>query len=403
MSCLIYPVRLIIFIVCISTPLTVCSWSVTAHLVIADIAKKHLSTSTLAKINRILNTNPDFPPDVRSDKNNIKPAHLAKRLDNLIMASIWADAIKDYYWQGQRGYRLKQTVDQFHYLNVSINPTESCHQLNVRQKIHQAMGQQPFNVIRAIQASMKSLIESKTSAAEKSIALRFLIHLIGDVHQPLHLADPVFKKASPSIDSTLNGNRIQFAKDDQPIIEAYYQKAFSPILIHEANLHGYWDKTGGLYRQLPPYTSAHFRAIWRQNKQALLVYIGKIANQLSTYHKLQTQSDLSIFKWAVQSTRMGCQLVNETRNHLDYHIKPDQKKVMLTFDQKAQNIATLGLQHYRLIERAISQAGFKLGKLLEAIFNPKEADPDYKEGLVRIQNNSAIPTLKSYIKRSKQH
>src|SRR5438270_13657961 len=48
----------------------------------------------------------------------------------------------------------------------------------------------PVNVIEALQATVATL-QHGTSDAEKTKALRFLIHYVGDIHQPLHCATRV--------------------------------------------------------------------------------------------------------------------------------------------------------------------------------------------------------------------
>jgi S1/P1 Nuclease len=54
-----------------------------------------------------------------------------------------------------------------------------------------------------------------TSASEQLLALKFLLHLVGDLHQPLHAAD----------DHDAGGN----------------EKAVAAAGLHPGNLHHYWD------------------------------------------------------------------------------------------------------------------------------------------------------------------
>jgi len=59
------------------------------------------------------------------------------------------------------------------------------------------------------------LANSESAPEERLVALKFLLHLVGDVHQPLHAAD----------DHDACGNRKQVAVDGFPA----------------NNLHRYWD------------------------------------------------------------------------------------------------------------------------------------------------------------------
>ncbi len=86
------------------------------------------------------------------------------------------------------------------------------------------------NALSAIKNAIKLLSPKNRSNAQKNLNLRILIHVVGDVHQPLHTTTRLSRKY-PNGDYGAN----LFKLTNNSISN---------------NLHGYWDKGAGLF--LPP-------------------------------------------------------------------------------------------------------------------------------------------------------
>lgn len=124
-------------------------WGLFAHKSIALIAEKQLTSQARQNVSAILGT------------------------ETLAEASTWADNIRSSpNWKHTKYYHYKNIgdVDFFQSLE-DISETE-------RKK---------GDVLRAVLRAEDTLRDSNTSAENKKTALRFLIHFIGDLHQPLHL------------------------------------------------------------------------------------------------------------------------------------------------------------------------------------------------------------------------
>jgi hypothetical protein len=155
--------------------ITLISWGVKGHRTIAIIAEKHLSTHT---------ANVVFT--------NLKG-------ENMIDASTWADEIRN-----QPEY---QNTSSWHFLNLPLGLT--------REQFVDVVGKQPGdNVYTAILKAEDNLKDQTLSIEQKRDALKFLIHLVGDAHQPMHISRKEDK----------GGNTIQVRFDDKGI-----------------NLHSLWD------------------------------------------------------------------------------------------------------------------------------------------------------------------
>jgi hypothetical protein len=89
---------------------------------------------------------------------------------SLADASVWADNIRQY----------RHDADPLHYVNIPLQDT------TYDPARHCPSGR---CVIAAIEADRRVLANPSASGADRAEALRFLVHFIGDLHQPLHVAD----------------------------------------------------------------------------------------------------------------------------------------------------------------------------------------------------------------------
>jgi nuclease S1 len=89
---------------------------------------------------------------------------------SLADASVWADNIRQY----------RHDADQLHYVNIPLS-----------DKVYDPHRHCPNGrcIVAAIAAQERALSSPATSPQDRAEALRFLIHFMGDLHQPLHVAD----------------------------------------------------------------------------------------------------------------------------------------------------------------------------------------------------------------------
>jgi nuclease S1 len=85
-------------------------------------------------------------------------------------ASVWADNIRNY----------RHDADKLHYVNIPLAATA-----------YDSARDCPSGrcIIAAIAADRRVLADPTASALDRAEALRFLVHFMGDLHQPLHVAD----------------------------------------------------------------------------------------------------------------------------------------------------------------------------------------------------------------------
>ena len=161
-------------------PPAACPWWETGHRTIARIAAAHLTPAARTRIARILAID-DTPESVASA---------------LAQASTWADDTKN-----------QNNTGSWHYIDL----TQQDHKTDIPERC------QHDNCAPARIRIFAAQLSSRTAADRWSErdALRFVIHLVGDVHQPLHAIS----------DADLGGNC----------------ELLDPPLGKARNLHALWD------------------------------------------------------------------------------------------------------------------------------------------------------------------
>jgi hypothetical protein len=176
------------------------AWGCKGHETVALIAEAHLSPAARAMVSKILAAGPIDPALSRYCKE--------PNLDTLADASTWADDER----------QMKPDTAPWHFIDLPRGAPES----SLREYCPLATG----CVISALTAQVAILRDPAASPQARADALRYVIHFVGDIHQPLH-------------DTTNNdrgGNCVPvtfFGK--APHETNATAESYSP------NLHGVWD------------------------------------------------------------------------------------------------------------------------------------------------------------------
>jgi len=178
------------------------------------------------------------------------------------------------------------------------------------------------NVVWAIGQAEQVLSSSKTNRAEKALFLSFLVHLTGDVHQPLHAITRCNKKL-PRCDQ--GGNLF-------PVKTKYAD-----------NLHKYWDQGLNFYNNY--YTN--YPLSQRQIDQ-----LAQILEKKYPKHSFKQANNLNPQEWAQESYQIARKFV--------YNIKPNTKP--------SQSYVTTG---QAIVEQRLVLAGYRLAAVLNQTFAKK--------------------------------
>lgn len=122
------------------------AWGPTGHRVTGLIAERHLTKKARSAIERILDG------------------------QSLAMASTWMDEV--------RSDTSFDFMTDWHWVTIPMRQTYG-------ETIKNANG----DLVQALEKAISELRTKKLTGAEQAERLRILIHLVGDIHQPLHVGD----------------------------------------------------------------------------------------------------------------------------------------------------------------------------------------------------------------------
>jgi len=140
---------LILAVLVVLAPSQAFAWGAIGHRVTGALAQPLLSAKARAEVSKVIGT------------------------ETLAEASTWADEMRsspEPFWQS--------TANPWHYVTVPPG------------KAYPDVGAPPEGDSVAALAKFAATLKDKSATqAEKALALRFAVHIIGDLHQPLHVGN----------------------------------------------------------------------------------------------------------------------------------------------------------------------------------------------------------------------
>ena len=181
-------------------PAPVWPWGCEAHQAIARIAETHMTRHALETANHVLRSAPIDP--------SLSRFCGGVGLDAMEDASTWADDVRS----------LRSETGPWHYINIPRGAP--------RNAVAKSCPSFTGCVTSAILRNIELVRRDSTDAKVRADALRFVIHLVGDLHQPLHCIT----------NDDLGGNCVPvWFFGSEPIVTNPTEEFFRP------NLHAIWD------------------------------------------------------------------------------------------------------------------------------------------------------------------
>lgn len=160
-------------------------WGKMGHLMVGAIAYEQLTPEARAQADRLLTLNPSYA-EWTGGTRQVKSEHIAERV--FMLAADWPDALRSmasYTDEGDqqdapdsgddKGYADHRRHAYWHYVDVPFSTDGTA----VKP------GRSP-NVLTQITAFSEVLADPAADETRKSYALVWLLHLVADIHQPLH-------------------------------------------------------------------------------------------------------------------------------------------------------------------------------------------------------------------------
>lgn len=224
------------------------AWGDPGHMVVTQIAFENLDPAARTRVN-------DLAARIRFSNNTY----------NFVSAACWMDDIRR---------------------NPAFEPIREWHFITLRFIVSgpaQDEPPPPVNAVSILDWSIRTLRNPRARPATRAFALAYLLHLTGDIHQPLH-ATTRFTTALP--DGDFGGNSFRLAGTPN-------------------NLHSYWDSAGMLFtaeqgvRPANPAENSPLRTIARSIMNA------------HPASSLPQASNLQPSEWARESHELGREEVYE--------------------------------------------------------------------------------------------
>lgn len=174
----------------LSFPTGAFAWGDEGHEIVAAIARGYLTPPVHSKVEQML----------AADEDTLTP-------HDMLAESVWADRYRS---------RHKES-SEWHFVDIELDHPDlktACFGFPASAPVA-SEGPAHDCIVNKVSEFTQELASSATPAAERLLALKFLLHLVGDMHQPLHDADN-HDKGGNCVLLSLGGPRL-------------------------VNLHSYWD------------------------------------------------------------------------------------------------------------------------------------------------------------------
>jgi len=222
-------------VTCLFAATPALGWGTTGHMIVAQIAYEDLRPEVRAEADRLIALLAEDDPVA----------------DHFVPASYWMDRLRQSGWRA---------FDHWHYTNRPING----------DGLGDVAGEDRHNVAWAIYQARLVLENDEVGDQQKAWMLRVLIHLVGDIHQPLHCVAR-FTRDQPRGDR--GGNLFLLSGEIE-------------------NLHFYWDSLAGRFPRVSPDGS------WEPSIRS---FAGEVRRALSPAELATAARDLDPETWVRES------------------------------------------------------------------------------------------------------
>jgi hypothetical protein len=291
----------LLFGVCFFVPSSVFPWSAVEHKVVARIAWDRLTPEAKRAVVELMLLAP-----ADSQIGVIYEAGGKDPMTFFVNASVWADLNR----AADRDRAIKYACPLWHYAEFTFG------EAGVEVPDLPAFKPRQVNVLERLQFFQKALVDENEPIANRAVELVWTIHLVAEIHQPLHLVSRVTKEEP---ESDLGGNRFKLG---------------------QGNLHGYWDTI----------LKSHFP----QGEKADDVYIAGLAEEVTKkYSEAKLKESLAFTEpgnWARESRNLAESVV--------YSDVSRGRNPSAAYERRAIDVG----------ERRIALAGYRLAQMLNRLF-----------------------------------
>ena len=271
---------------------TAFGWGDTGHMTVAQIAFNNLSPAQQERVNELAAL-----------------IQLEDKEYEFVTSACWMDDIRDF--------PMFEPIKDWHFITQQFIVNDPNHVVPIEPP-------PPVNAASIIMW-LKGRIKSDEPDAKKAYYLAELVHLVGDIHQPLHTVTR-FSAEEPGGD---RGGNFFTLSEDAP----------------RKNLHSYWDAAGGRFNFVDIK-----RPLNTSGRAKLQNFANKISSDFKKTDMAAEVKDLNPMNWAKEGITLG---VSDVYKGIQENDVPSTE-----YQKNAQKISS----------RRIALAGYRLAAILKDAF-----------------------------------
>lgn len=271
---------------------TAFGWGDTGHMTVAQIAFDNLTQAEKDRVNELADL-----------------IQLEDKEYEFVTSACWMDDIRDF--------PMFEPIKDWHFITQQFIVNDPNHVVPIEPP-------PPVNAASII-IWLKNRIKSDEPDLKKAYYLAELVHLVGDIHQPLHTVT----RFSPEEPGGDRGGNFFTLSEDAP----------------RKNLHSYWDAAGGRFDFIDVK-----RPLNTSGRTKLQKFANKIKTEFPKTDMTAEVNNLNPMDWAKEGFTLGVNNVYKGINENDVPSSAYQKK--------AQEISG----------RRIALAGYRLAAILKDAF-----------------------------------
>lgn len=300
-------------------PASAWPWGCEGHQAVAMIAEKHMNPHALEMANQLLRSQPIDPTLKR---------YCGPSPDPMADAATWADDLRS----------SRPEAGPWHYIDIPRGAPHSA--------LAESCPASTGCVTSAIEHQLDLLRNEGTDAKARADALRFVIHFVGDLHQPLHC----------TTNNDMGGNCVPVAFFGMPpVVKNPQYETYAP------NLHAIWDS--GIIQRM-------------KGSESVEQWASSLDQQFSAQMSAWQRGSAKPEDWAWESHQLAETVVY---GRLPVTI-PIEKPVLVTGCSSDNHISQRMLkldeeigQHYQdavapVIDEQIAKAGIRLAMILNRLW-----------------------------------
>lgn len=307
------------------------AWDDVGHKITAYVAWQRMTPQARDAVIDILRQAPEDSDIATYYLTNGSAPLDVRRQEYFELIATWADIVRDYGFEPPYKKIFEARQRKYHKANWHYSDT-FWKQIDGRVELLPPPDEGGRAVERLI-AFDKLTRDAASTPQEKAVAIAWMMHLTGDLHQPLHTSARV-TDLEPKGDQ--GGNLFQLTPKGTPRAD-------------QVNLHWYWDSIVG--RNVQPKKD--------MSDGQYIKWLGDAMMKRYPYARAQGQIELGDYEsWKKESFALATSEV--FRSDLIRFEMPSMK-----YRKNA----------YRVAERQLALAGYRLGETMNAIFGTAAAVP----------------------------